>query len=204
MSRAYGEITETLMQRVRQAGGLAVLPDLALKIYSHCEQVSNAYTHRVIASTTLNIAKQKLLIHYRDATEGISDAIDILSIRQSNRRIEKCDSIAKLSAYDIDWFRAITGTRFEAWCQIGRDILILYPGQAAASSVTVEYAQLIPLQTDFAAAYNTPSALPDEDIELPLKLAEIVLLTRFRQLTEAAAIIKSLAEKLFPQKGGQK
>ena len=194
MPRQFGPIIETLMRRVRQEGGLAVNPDLAIKIYSYCEQVTNAYTKRVISSASLTVSKQRLLFHYRDLGEGISDAIDILSIRQSGRRIERCDSIKALSAYDIDWFRAITGTRIEAWCQIGRDILILYPGLATASSVTVEYTKLLTLRTDFIANYNTDSDLPSEDIEVALKLAEIVLLARFRQLKPAADKIKSILD----------
>ena len=86
-----------------------------------------------------------------------------------------------MSAYDINWFRNITGTRFETWTQLGRDILILYPGQAAASSVDVTYVKLLTLHTNHKAAYNTASELPDEDIEFALKLAEIMLLARFRQ-----------------------
>ncbi len=198
MPRQLGPITETLMRRIRQQGGLAVNPDFALEVYSRCEQVTNTFTKRVLSSTTLNVAKEKLLIHYRDVTEGVSDAIDIVSIRESGRRIEKVDHLSKLSAYDIDFFRNITGTRFEAWCQIGRDLLVLYPGQAAASSVDIEYVKLLTLKTDFDADYNTDSELPSEDIELALKLAEVVLLTRFRQINEANILLKAITSKLFP------
>ena len=191
MARQIGPTVEILMRRVRQEGGLAVDPDFATEIYSRCEQVVNTFTRRVLSSTTLATPKEKLLFHYRDE---ISDAIDIVSIRESGRRIERADSLIALSAYDIDWFRKVDGTRFEAWHQIGRDILILYPGQASVSSVTVEYVKLLTLYTDFTAYYDTNSDLPDEDIEFALQLAELILLTRLRQLDVANKLLKAFAQ----------
>jgi len=192
-TRNIGPTVEILMRRVRQEGGLAVDPDFATKVYSYCEQVSNAFSKRVRGTTSLSVPKEKLLFNYR---AEISDAIEITRVRESNRRIEKFDDVSQLSAYDIDWFRNITGTRFEAWTQLGRDILILYPGQAAASSVDVEYVKLLTLHNDFAASYNTTSELPDEDIELALKLSEIVLLCRFRQHNVLQRHLKAAFQRL--------
>ena len=186
MARQMGPTVEILMRRVRQEGGLAVAPNFATEIYSRCEQVVNTYIQRVTATTTLTTAAEQLLYHYR--TE-ITDAIDILEVRESGKRLEKCDSIIALSAYDIDWFRKVDGTAFNAWCQIGRDILIIYPGKASASSVTVKYVQLLALHTDFTTSYNTDSELPDEDIEFALQLAELVLMARFRQVDKARELI---------------
>jgi len=201
MPRQIGPIVETLMRRVRQEGGLAVDPDFATTIYSYCEQITNAYTHRVISSTTLSVPRQKLLFNYRIE---IPDAIDIVSIRDAStgRRIDPFDNLSAIAAYDIDWFRKIDGTRFDAWCQLSRDILILYPGQAAASTVSVEYSKLLTLHTDFTTSYNTDSELPSEDIEFALKLSEIVLLTRFRQLIEATNAINAFINT-YQQLGGK-
>ena len=180
------------MRRVRQEGGLAVAPSFATHIYSYCEQLTNTKTQRVISTATLTTPKEKLLFHYR--TE-ITDAIDILTIREDGRRVERAASLSALSAYDIDWFRSITGTRFEAWHQIGRDILILYPGQAAISSVSIEYVKLLTFHTDFNASYNTDSELPSEDVELALKLSEIILLANMRQLDAAKRLIEGFISK---------
>jgi hypothetical protein len=192
MARQIGPIVEKLMRRVRQEGGLAVSPDFATQIYSYCEQLTNTKTQRVISTTDLTTPKEKLLFHYR--TE-ISDAIDILTIRESGRRIERAQSLMALSAYDITWFRSITGTRFEAWHQVGRDILILYPGQTAISSVSIEYVKLLTFHDDFNASYNEDSELPDEDVELALKLSEIILLANLRQLEAAKSLIEGFVNK---------
>lgn len=196
VSRNIGPTVEILLKRVRQEGGLAVDVDLATKVYSYCERVTNTFTKRVKDSTALSVPKEKLIFNYRDE---ISDAIDIIEIRKSGARIEKLDTLFDLAAYNPDGFRKIDGTSFEAWIQVGKDILVLYPGQAAASSVDVTYSKLLTLHTDFTTSYNTASELPPEDIELALKLAEAVLLTSYRQNKAAQITLKKIAGELFGQ-----
>lgn len=191
MARQIGPTVEILLRRVRQEGSPFISEDFATTVYSRCEQVINAYTQRVTASTSLSTPKEKLLFQYRIE---IPDAIDILNVRESNRRVERCNNLMDLAAYDIDWFRNITGTRFESWCQLGRDILILYPGQAVTSSVDIKYVKLLTLRDDFDLYYNTDSELPDEDIEMALGLAELVLLASFRQTVEIPNNIKDFIE----------
>jgi len=200
MSRAIGPTVEILLRRIRQEGGLALDVDLATKVYSLCEQITNAALRRVLVSDTLTVPKQKLLFSLRDE---FSDALAIDSFTKSNREIPLAPSFESLSAYDPTWFRSIAGTRFECWYSLGRDLFILYPGQAAASSITITYVQLLTLYEDFAAAYTTDSALPDEDVDVALALAELVLLCRFRLLTtipprleRAAALLKLRGFKL--------
>ena len=197
MSRKIGPTVEILMRRVRQEGALAINPNLATKIYSYCEQLTNIKLRRVISSTSLTTPKERLLFNYR---EEIPDAANIISVLESNRELFKCTSLTDLSAFDLTWFRNITGTRFEAWHQIGKDILILYPGQAAISSVTIRYIKLLTLQTDFAASYNTSSDLPDEDIDVAINLAELVLLARFRQVKTFPKRLKEIL-LTFQQRG---
>jgi hypothetical protein len=197
MSRKIGPTVEILMRRVRQEGGLAINPDFATKIYTYCEQLTNIKLRKVISSTSLTTPKEKLLFNYRDE---IPDAANIVSVLESNRELFLCKTLGDLSAFEPTWFRNITGTRFEAWHQIGHDILILYPGQAAASSVTIRYVKLLTLQTDFEASYNTASELPSEDIDVALNLAELVLLARFRQVKTSPKRLKEIIQ-LFQKRG---
>ena len=180
MSRNIGPTVEILLRRIRQEGGLALNVDLATRVYSHCEQIVNTALRRVLVSDTLTVPKQKLLFTLRDE---FSDAIEVVSFTKSNRDIPRADTLADLSAYSPTWFRSIAGTRFESWLPLGRDLFILYPGQAAASSITITYVKLLTLYTNFAAAYTTASTLPDEDVDIALALAELTLLARYRLLT---------------------
>lgn len=198
MSHQIGPTVEKLVRRVRQEGGTAVPLDLACEIYSLCEQTLNTHLGLVTATSTVSIPKQKLVFEYRSI---IPNAIDIKSIRQSNRRIEKISFPSMLSAYDIDWFRTINGTQFECWCQVGRDILLLYPGQAAISSIEIEFVKLLPLHTDFSLAYTTTSELPTEYSDISLSLAETILMARFRQFDGIKEQLASITSRL--KKGPQ-
>lgn len=197
MSRNLGPTTEILLRRVRQYGGFALTPSFALEIYSRCEQLTNAATRRVLSSSSLSIPKQQLLFNFRDS---LPSAIEITNITESNRKLSQILSLGDLASYDITWFRNITSDRFESWSQIGRDILIIYPGKATASSVNVEYVKLLTLYDDFTAHYNTASELPDEDVDLALGLAEIICLLRFRLLAHIPARLQSIVT-LFDRRG---
>lgn len=198
MSRTLGPTTEILMRRVRQEGGLAVDPDFAIEIYTRCEQIINAFTKRIITSDTLTVPKEKLLFNLQ--TE-FSDAIEVLDLRASGRRIEKMDNLTVLFAYDVDGFRCIDGTRVEAWCPINRDLFLIYPGLASAGSLSIDYVKLLTIYTDFIGAYDTACGLVDEDVEMALKLAEIVLLIRFRQLTAAVQSVDLFTETYLKRSG---
>lgn len=191
MARTIGPTVEILMRRVQQEGAVAVDPDFAVEIYGRCEQVVNVALQRVIASDTLTIPRQKLLFNFRDE---FSDAIDIIRLSQSSRQLYRCAHLYEFANYEKNWFRNITGTQLEAWTQIGRDILIIYPGLAAASSADIDYVKKITVYTDFSGAYNETSELPDEDVDMALGLAEIVLLLRFRQLAKIPTRFKKLLE----------
>ena len=141
MSRNIGPTVEILLQRVRQTGGLAVDEDFATQIFTIAQQFTNAVLRRVFTSETLTTSKEKLLY---SISSDLTNAIDIVSITESTRELVKCNSIADFSAYEQNWFRNITATRFEAWHQLSRDFFILYPGKASASSVTVEFVRQIP------------------------------------------------------------
>ncbi len=188
MARDYQTTVNLLIQRVRQTGGVAVTQNIATGVLGKCERLLNAYLKRVITSDTLDTVGEQLIYNYRSS---ITDAIDILEIHESSRALFKIDRIEQFSAYDIDWFRKVDGTRFEAWHQIARDFLIIYPGKAAASSVTVTYTKLVDVYATYAAASTNNMSLPDEDVETALALAEIVLLARNRNALQIATRLES-------------
>ena len=188
MARDYQTTVDLLIQRVRQAGGVAVTQNLATGVLGKCERLLNAYLKRVVKSDTFNTVGEQLVYDYRSS---LADAIDILEVHESSRALFKIDKIEQFSAYDIDWFRKIDGTRFEAWHQIARDFLIIYPGKAGASSVVVTYTKLVDVYATYAAASGKNMSLSDEDVETALALAEIVLLARNRNAPQIATRLES-------------
>jgi len=193
MARDYQDTVDLLVQRVRQDGGVAVTDNVATEVLGKCERLLNAHLRRIIASTSFTTTAKQLIYPYRST---LTAAIDILEITESSRTLFKIDSLAQFSSYEVGWFRNITGTRFEAWHQIARDFMIIYPAKAAASAVTVTYTKLLDVYATYAAASGNNMSLPDEDVETALALAEIVLLARNRNAAQIEVRIKSFINLL--------
>lgn len=193
MSRAYQTTIDLLIQRVRQTGGVAVTQNVATEVLGKCERLLNAHLKRVVASTSYTTTAKQLVYSYRTV---LTTAVDILKVATSTYTLTKCNTLHDLSAYDVDWFRNITGTSFQAWCQLGRDLLIIYPAKAANSSVTITYTKLLTVYATYAAASGKNMELPDEDVETALALAEIVLLARNRDSAQIAVRLEQFISSL--------
>jgi len=196
----YNTITDLLQERIRQIGNVAVTQNFATNVLSRCERIINAYTGSVTAVSNFSSIAEQLFYDYR-AT--LTSAIDITEISESNRTLTKCASLADLSALDIDWFRNITGTRFEAWCQIARDTLVVYPAKAAAGTndLSITYTKLPAAYATYAAAGSKNFELPDRDVELAIALAEIILLARGRAFETISTRIKQFTRTLSAKEG---
>lgn len=187
MAKTAGPETELLLRRVRQYGGVACDFDFAMQILSKCQRIVNAGRRLDTSSATLTTVANQLVYNLRD--DVASDVVDIIQIDVSGRILQKCVTFSELSAYDLDWFQA-TGTRFETWLQVGRDLMILYPALTSASSVTVTYSTLTTEYESRNDHYNTAIDIEDEYFDEVLSLAEIVLLTRGRQYDAATKVLK--------------
>ena len=130
--------------------------------------------------------------------QRVATAIDILEITESNRPLLKCNTLDELNALDIDWWRKTDGTRFEAFCQIGRDFLIIYPAKAAGGTndLSITYTKLVDAYADYSALTTETLTLADEDAEVALALAELVLLSRFCSLGEVKNRIMQITKRL--------
>lgn len=193
MTRYVGPTIEQILRRVRQEGGLAIAPDTAVQWFSKCNQVANGVLGRVIATETFATVKQKLVYNI---PADLPNVLRIISVSESTRELLHCATLDDLAAYDEDWFRAVSGTQFEAWAQLSRDLFILYPGKAAVSSVTVEYVKLLTSYTSFSGNYDDALDLPPEDVEFAMLLTEAVLLSRNRKYEAVATRIKRITEYL--------
>lgn len=192
MARSAGSVTDTLLARVRQTGAPGTANDFAMQILSKCQRIVNAGLKRIISASTFSTTASTLVYAYRSV---LTSAVDILSVRESvyGREIQKCNSLAELAAYDADWFTA-TGLRFEAWIQLGRDIFILYPAKIGSSSVYIEYTTLTTEYDNYAEDSGTDMDLSDEDTDIALGIAEVVLLLRNKQIALAQSRAKVISE----------
>ncbi len=192
MAKTAGDVSDMIVERVYGSGGVAHTQAFVISLLSKTQRVANAFLRKVRSSTALAVPKEKLIFKLRD---DLSSAIDVTKITETRGgHVETLDqsSLYELMAYDADWFRNITSTRYITWTQIGRDLLVLYPGMAAAGTATVHYTKL----TTALTAAGDLFELPDEDVHVAADLAEIILLARDKQISVAQEKLKQLAEYL--------
>jgi hypothetical protein len=193
MARTIGATTDILLSRVRRSGNITPTNDFAIQVLTTCQQYANILLKQVIVTETFATTKEKLFYALSDFT---ANNLGIASISESNRELFHCQRIEEFSAYENGWFRNITGTRFEAWHQIALDSFILYPGKAAASSISADLIKATTISTDYTTDYADAFELADEDVEIALKLAEIILLIQSRETKPIVSLIKSLTALL--------
>jgi hypothetical protein len=167
------------MNRVRESGAVNTSPQFALQQLSRTQRIANAGLARTVESATFSTDAYQTLYWYR---EKLPSAVDILTVQvgASGARYLSRTSLAALAAYDPSWWRK-TGSAFEAFAQVGRTLLVVYPAQTSTQDLTVHYSKLTTEYDDWHADYNTSLDLPDEDVEVALALAEVVLLMRARR-----------------------
>jgi hypothetical protein len=193
MATTAGTVATNLIERVYATGGIAHTQAWVISILSKTQRVANAYLRSVRSNTVLDVLAEKLVYKLRDDVPAAIDITHITETRGGNaEQLERLDDLLELSAYDVDWFRNITGTRYETWTQLGRDLLVIYPATPAAGLATVHYTKL----TNVLAAAGTAFELPDEDVQVAKDLAEIILLARDKQIVECSNKLEQLSERI--------
>jgi hypothetical protein len=191
MARDYSDTVDLLQQRVRESGNIAVTQNLATQVLGMCERLANTHLKLVTATSNFSSTASTLIYDYR-AT--LTSAVDVLDITESNRPLLRCETLHELTALDADWFRKTDGARFEAFCQLGRDFLVIYPAKAAGGTndLSITYTKLVAGYATYAGATGNME-LPDEHVEIALGLAEVVLLSRMRNLADIKERLDRLA-----------
>jgi hypothetical protein len=188
-----GNVADLILKRVYAYGGISHTQAEVIDFLSKTQRITNAFLGKITSSSALTVLGSKLVYKLRD---DLASAIDVLWITESraanDEELLHVASLDELTAYDQDWFRCVTATRFDAWVQLGRDLLILYPGKAAGGTVTVGYTKLL---TALTAAGDTLE-LADEDLHVVADLAEIICLARDKQITVCREKLQQLATYL--------
>ena len=186
-------MADVVMKRAYAYGGSAHDKSWVISILSKCQRVINAFTGSIESSADLTVLKQKLVYVLRDE---LAECLDVEKVTESrtgvDHEIARVQTPQELAAYDVDWFRAVAGTYYDAWMQIGRDLLIVYPGKAADGTLTIHYTKL----TDELVNNTDDFDLADEDVNTVLDLGEIILLARDKQIDAGMEKLGQLAAHL--------
>lgn len=181
-------LIDLVAKRVRDPQNFAHSRAFVLARLSDAQRFINGALGLVTTTTTLSTLPRKLIY---TLSGDLTTTLRPLSVREYTRDLCKLANLNQLNHLDLHWFRSL-GHRFEAWCPIGRDLIVIYPAKDVASTVTVVHVKLL----DVLAAEADTTEIPDEYLEAVLTLTEAMLLIRQRDLAGAQAAIKRLVETL--------
>ena len=193
MTTTAGTASTNLLRRVYAYGGIAHTEAWAIEVLSLCQQVVNAFTQNTADSASLTVVAATPSYNLYAV---LPEAVDVLKVTEdvagTYYTLSRTWSPEELAAYDADWLAHATGTRYLAWCQVGRNLLFIYPTKAANGTVSVFYSKLTTAMAIAADLFE----VSDEDVPFVTDLAEIVLLAQDKQLTVCMDKILQLAEHL--------
>lgn len=181
-------LTDEVLRRVRDPLGLAHTRDFARTCLSHAQRIINTALGVVV--TTETFATTPLQMVY-PVSGYWPNAARVIAVMEQGRDLAKLTNHVQLAHLDLNWFRAI-GTRFEAWCPVGRDMIVIYPAKTQASTVQVKYIKLTTALTGEADVLEIPDTYNDS----VLTLAECFLLAKQRDLNAAMTALKRLTDEL--------
>lgn len=188
MARPAHVLIDVALQRVRDPLAIAHSRSFVLDRLSQCQQIVNAALGLVLATDTFSTTPQQVIYQLSGA---FPNAIRVVGVKEGSRDLARLTNFAQLNHLDMDWMRA-TGPRYEAWCSVGRDLLVLYPAREVAATLSVTYVKLTTQLINEADS----TELPDEYLDEVTSLLEAVLLAKQRDLDAADAALMRVMLKL--------
>lgn len=166
---------DLLVARTRQSGGIAVELNTATEILTICQQIINIALQRVTVTDTLVTSA------YQNIYEHTPGKADVLSLFENNKELLKANNLHEIAAYDPQLFTT-TGDTFTAWCPIGRKYFFLYPAKTISGTIGRTYVYETVVHPVYADLTTETMEMQDDDLEKVLRLAEMVLLMRSRDV----------------------
>ena len=171
MAVVTGQLVDTVLQRVRDPGGLAHPRTLVRLVLTHLQRALNTKFGVVLESRSLATVPRQQVYPIAALT---AETLRIVAVREGTRDLIQV-AWPELWYQDRNWpFRL--ADHHESFSVIGRDLLVIYPAKPAASTVTLICATLTATLTDDTVVIE----LQEELHPLLLSLTEAVLLTRQR------------------------
>ena len=184
-------LTDELLRRVRDVHGLAHTREFARTVLSKSQQVLNTLLAIKLTATSLTTYPLQQFYTISGLLTGTDAITRVIAVRDGARDLVPLANFRQLAHLDRRWVRKL-GPRFEAWTQIGRDMLVIYPAKQLGGTVTVRGTKLTTELTGEA----TELELPNEFHDYIITLAEVILLAKQRDLGQATMQLKRLAEAL--------
>jgi hypothetical protein len=189
MAENAGTASTTIANRVRDPNFQATSQANIISLMSYAQQVTNGALSDVVATATLNLAVRTPI--YQLST-NIAAAIKVLAVTDASGRDLDClPDIFQLQQLDFHWL-TYTSDRPRDFVQVGKDLLIIWPGVLASQPMTVKYSKYIPALTGSGDA----TVVPNEDDTCINALTEALLVLKNRDLNATAQAFERFTKRL--------
>ena len=186
-------MTDTVLQRIYDAGGVATARANVWDMLSRCQQLVNAALDSIVVALNFSTGpRQQVFI----LTDIAPDVMKVLRVRDQHRDLSEIQ-LRELKYISPRWFGQ-SGPRWETFAKIGKTMLVVHPMKLSADSLTLVYTQILPrLGGDLDVC-----PLSDDQIPLLTKLTEAMLLLRQRNFEPVKMIVDNLVKDVQAMKLG--
>src|SRR5574343_115927 len=180
-----GTLIDLIQERIRMEGTVPHAEATAISMLSYAQQLINVQRQCLVGTSTAYTTARQLIYPLNTI---VTSALDILEVAFEGKRLAQIPHVKLMrTSCGRDWFRAM-GPDPQAWCQVGRSQLIIWPGCYTSRTLTVKHTTLC---TTLSARADTLQ-LPDRELPARQTLTEAILLLRQRSIGEAASALKEI------------
>lgn len=176
-------MTDTVLQRIYDAGGVATSRANVWDMLSRCQQLVNAAFDSIVITLDFPTGPRQQVFTLTDIAP---DVLKVLSVRDQHRDLSVIP-FNRLKHISVHWFGQ-SGPRWETFAKVGKTMLVVHPMKLSADTLTLVYDQILPvLGGDLDVC-----PLPDDQIPVLTKLTEAMLLLRQRNFDPVKNILDTL------------
>jgi hypothetical protein len=176
-----GTLTDTILQRVYDAGAVVTPRARVWDLLSRGQQIVNQAFKSIIVNLDFPTGPRQQVFTLDDIAP---DILKVVSVRDQNRDLSEIQ-FNRLKHISAHWFGA-SGPRWETWARVGRSMIVVHPMKQQADLLTVVYTQVLPVLGGDADICQ----LPDDQLPTLTKLVEVLLLMRQRNFEAIKAIVE--------------
>lgn len=184
-----GQASSQVANRARDPEFQGTTQAQVIQLLSYSQQVVNGILGDLVLSSSLTLQPRTLIYSLSGFVPG---SIDVLAVTDaSGRDLDPLSIITELQWIDMRWPTAVADYP-RSYCQVGGDLLIIYPAVKTTQALTVKFSQFIPPVVNIADS----TSLPNEDDSAVNALAEVLLLLKGRDLAPVKAAIERFAGRI--------
>lgn len=166
-----GSLVDGILLRMRDPGGDAHPRSLVRSLLTAWQRLLNGKFAWSLETLTLSTEAWRQVYPIAALLEN---AVRVVAVREGTRDLIPV-TWTEFWYVRRTWLRDV-GPRYDEFALVGRDVLVLYPAQREATSVSVVVARLTADLTDDTVAVE----IPDDYVPLLMNLVELTLLLRTR------------------------